>query len=99
MQHHQRRPCGGKAARPDAQYMEVRYVDVSDDERRYVLGFADDAAIVADAPGVTVLKRVPQAVLVEADRGLATALARAGEYVAVYRTISEALRAIVLFEP
>jgi hypothetical protein len=99
MQHHHGRPCAGEMARPDTEDMELRYFDVPDDDRRYVLGFADDAAIVAETPGVTVLKRFPKAVLVETDQGLATALARAGEYVAVYRTISDALRAIVLFEP
>jgi len=36
--------------------------------------------------------------LVEADRGVALALAQAGEYVAVYRTVIESLRAVVLFE-
>jgi hypothetical protein len=79
--------------------MEVEYLEQPASDRRYVLRFGDDAAVVADAPGVTVVRRFPKATLVEADRGIALALARAGEYVAVYRTISEGLRAVVLFEP
>ena len=69
----------------------------SSPERRYVLAFADDARTVAEADGVTVIARLPMVVLVETDRENAVGLAHAGEYVAVYESSDEALRALSVF--
>jgi hypothetical protein len=66
-------------------------------DRRYVLAFADDAPAVADAEGVTVIARLPMVVLVETDIDKAFDLAKAGEYVAVYDSSDDALRAFSVF--
>ena len=77
--------------------MEALELD-PDRDRRYVLGFGDDAEAVVRAPGVTLIRQLPRAALVQTDRALAAALAAAGEYVAVYRSIGDALLAIAVFE-
>jgi hypothetical protein len=68
-------------------------------ECRYVLAFGGDAAAVADATGVRILKRLPMVVLVQTDTGTAVTLAHSGEYVAVFRTKADGLRAVSVFDP
>jgi hypothetical protein len=64
---------------------------------RYVLALGDDADVVADLEGVSVVERLENVVVVEAELGLAKALAMAGEYVHVYSSAHDALRALALF--
>jgi hypothetical protein len=65
---------------------------------RYVLALASDASAVAESPGVAVLGRLPEAVVVEADVQLAASLAEAGQFVTVYSSPADALRALALFD-
>lgn len=65
---------------------------------RYVLAVAGDAAIVAGCPDVVILGRRPAAVVVEADVRLAAAFAEAGQYISVFRSAGDALRALALFD-
>jgi hypothetical protein len=64
---------------------------------RYVLALGDDADVVASAEGVSVVERLDNVVVVQADLALAKALAVAGEYVHVYSSPHDALRALALF--
>ncbi len=64
---------------------------------RYVLALGDDAEVVASADGVSVVERLENVVVVQADLALARALAVAGDYVHVYTSPHDALRALALF--
>jgi hypothetical protein len=70
---------------------------MSHDDVLYVLALGDDADAVQQAGGTAVIERLPNVVLVEADPGTATALAHAGEYVHVFGSPHDALRALTLF--
>jgi hypothetical protein len=64
---------------------------------RYVLALGDDAATVEAANGTAVVERLPSVVLVEAETYRAKELAAAGEYVHLFSSPQDALRALNLF--
>jgi len=64
---------------------------------RYVLALGDDAEAVAGADGAALVDRAQNAVVVETDLALAKELATAGEYVHVFSSPHDALRALALF--
>ncbi|MGZ5351504.1 MAG: hypothetical protein ACXWXQ_00920 [Actinomycetota bacterium] len=68
------------------------------EDRRYVLALGEDADKVANALGVSVLRRVRNVVVVETGSSQAIRFAHEGEYVHVYRSSTEALRALSVFE-
>lgn len=68
------------------------------EDRRYLLALGEDADRVTNAPGVSVLRRVRNVVVVETGIAQAVRLAHEGEYVHVYRSSTEALRALSVFE-
>jgi len=70
---------------------------MDDDRIRYVLALGDDADVVASADGTAVVERLEKVVVVEADLQIAKALAVQGEYVHVYSSPNDALRALALF--
>jgi hypothetical protein len=67
------------------------------DRTRYVLALGDDADVVVSTDGTAVVERLDNVVVVEADLPLAKQLAVAGEYVHVYSSPHDALRALALF--
>jgi hypothetical protein len=67
-------------------------------DRRFVLALGHDADRLEVLEEVSVLARVRNAVLVEADRRRAAAIAESGEYIHVYREREDALRALAVFE-
>lgn len=70
---------------------------MSQTDVRFVLALGDDADAVQAAHGTAVIERLPNVVLVESDPATATALAHAGEYVHVFGSPHDALRALTLF--
>jgi hypothetical protein len=64
---------------------------------RFVLALGDDAATIEAAAGTAVVERLPSVVLVQADTYRAKELAGAGEYVHVFSSPHDALRALNLF--
>jgi hypothetical protein len=66
---------------------------------RYVLALAGDAERAITTEGTIVIDQLPGVVLVEADLVVARRLARQGEYVGVYSSLSDAHRAFALFQP
>jgi hypothetical protein len=68
-------------------------------DTRYVLALADDANRAMATEGTVVIDQLPGVVLIEADLRVASKLARDGEYVGVYRSLSDAHRAFALFHP
>ncbi|MGH2590869.1 MAG: hypothetical protein ACRDGW_08745 [Actinomycetota bacterium] len=65
---------------------------------KYLLAFGADTERVTNAPGVSVLRRVYEVVVVEAERSLATELADGGDCVRVYHSPEDALLALSVFE-
>jgi hypothetical protein len=78
---------------------EVRYeLALGDDaEVRYVLALGDDAEVVERAGGTAVIERLSTVILVEADIETARTLVKQGEYVHVFASPHDALRALALF--
>jgi predicted NAD/FAD-binding protein len=70
---------------------------MNDSSIRYVLALGDDADRVETADGVAVIERLPSVVLVEADEIIAKELASYGDYVHIYVSPHDALRALTLF--
>jgi hypothetical protein len=66
---------------------------------RYILALADDADRIRLTDGAIVIDELPGVVLAEAEVSLAKRLAREGEYVGVYASLTDAHRAFSLFEP
>jgi hypothetical protein len=66
-------------------------------EIRYVLAWGDDAAALAELEGVTVLRRLPNVVLVTVDAGRASAIAHGDPLIHVYDSREDAMRAFSLF--
>jgi hypothetical protein len=64
----------------------------------FVLAVGDDADQIEHAEGVTVLRRVRNVVLAEADTVHAQGLENVGEHVQVYRDRDAALRALSVYE-
>jgi hypothetical protein len=71
----------------------------ADRSKRFVLALADDAERATRAHGTVVIDQLPGVVLVETDVAVATRLAREGEYVGIYTSLSDAHRAFALFQP
>jgi hypothetical protein len=89
----------GRGCDDDADVMPVRLHFLSADyERSYLFALGHDAEVIARSPGVRILRRLPDAVVVETDFALAIALREGGEYVAVYDSAVEALLAVALFD-
>ena len=63
----------------------------------YVLALGDDADRVEVAHGTAVIERLPDVILVEAEESVARELADDGDYVHVYDSPHDALRALSLF--
>jgi hypothetical protein len=66
---------------------------------KYLLALGDDADKITNAPGVSVLRRVGDVVVVETESSQAVRLSHESEHVHVYRSSIEALRALSVFEP
>jgi hypothetical protein len=66
---------------------------------RFVLALADDAERVRLRDDVVVIDEIRGVILAEAELRVAAELAKAGEYVAVYRSLADAHRAFALFQP
>jgi hypothetical protein len=64
----------------------------------FVLAVGPHADEIEDAEGVTVLRRVRDVVLAEADTLHARELEHVGDYVQVYRARDAALRALSVYE-
>lgn len=64
----------------------------------YLLALGEDADKITNAPGVALLRRVRNVVVVEADRSQAVRLADEGEHVHLYRSSTAALLALSVFE-
>lgn len=79
------RAAGG----PYSPYME---------DSRYLLAFGADAERITRAPGVSVLRRLRDVVIVEVERSQAVELADGADYVYVYRSPTDALLALSVFE-
>jgi hypothetical protein len=70
----------------------------ADYPRAFLLALDHDADVIARSPGVRILRRLPDAIVVETDLAHAIALSEAGEYVAVYDSAVEALLAVALMK-
>jgi hypothetical protein len=68
-------------------------------EERYVLVVGEDAAELAELEGATVLRYVPNVLLMRIDAVRATAFARECRFVRVYESRADAMRAFRLFVP
>jgi hypothetical protein len=66
---------------------------------RYVLALAGDAERAISTEGTLVIDQLPGVVLVEAGLAVPSRLAKEGEYVGVYTSLSDARRAFALFKP
>jgi hypothetical protein len=70
---------------------------MGDSRIRYVIALGDDADTVQETDGTAVVERLANVVLVEAEVELAKRMARGGEYVHVFTSPNDALRALALF--
>jgi hypothetical protein len=70
---------------------------MSDSDLRYVLALGNDATRIERAEGTAVVERLPTVVLVETDPATARELAKTGDYVHVFTSPHDALRALALF--